>query len=249
MNKEIKTTKNYDQFTFMDDNRKINRLKVEKLKKSMAKNGFIRVPIVVNDRNEVIDGQHRLEAAKSLELALHYFSAGRMGIEETRVLNMNGDVWKNKEHLHTYMVREKKEYPDSHEEQPYHQFSYIRKTYKLHFQIILTLIGIHDYAVGGELFKEGNLKIDNFSKLEKDAEYIHSMKDYHEWWKNRAFMAAMCIVMSQRSFNRDRWVRKAALNRAKLYRCTNKTDYVSRIEWVYNWNERKKVTFKRTVNG
>jgi len=249
MNREIKTTKNYDQFTYMDDNRKISSLKVENLKKSMAKNGYIPVPIVVNYKNEVIDGQHRLEAAKSLKMALHYFSAGRMGIEETRVLNMNGTPWKNKEHLHTYMVREKKEHPDSYENQPYHQFSHIKNTYKLHFQIILTLIGIHDFAVGGELFKEGKLRINNFSKLEEDAKYIHSMKDYHEWWKNRPFMTAMCIIMSQHIFNRDRWIRKVSLNRSKLYRCTNKTDYVGRIEWVYNWNERNKVTFKRIVNG
>jgi len=245
MIKEIKTTRNYDQFTFMDDNRKINHLKVEILKKSMAKDGYSPVPIVVNYKNEVIDGQHRLEAAKSLKLALHYFSAGRMGIEETRVLNQNGTPWKNKEHLHTYMVSEKKEYPDSYESKPYHQFNHIKKTYKLHFQIILTLIGIHDFTVGGELFKEGRLKINNFSKLEKDAKYIHSMKDYHEWWRNRPFMAAMCMVMSQRIFDRDRWIRKVSLNRAKLHRATNKTDYIGHIERVYNWNARNKVTFKR----
>ena len=247
MTKEIRKTKNYDQFIFMDDNRKINPTKVERLKKSMTKNGFIPVPIVVNNRNEVIDGQHRLEAAKSLNLALHYFSAGGMGIEETRVLNQNGTPWKNKEHLHTYMVREEKEYPDSYWDQPYHQFFHIQKTYKLHFQIILTLIGVHDFTVGSELFKEGRLKINNFSKLEKDAKYLHSMKDYHEWWRNRPFMAAMCVVMSQRIFNRDRWIRKVSLNRTKLYRCTNKTDYIGRIEWVYNWNDRNKVTFKRII--
>jgi hypothetical protein len=248
MVKEIRMTKNYGQFTLLEGNRNINRLKVERLKKSMA-NNYVPVPIIVNSKNEVIDGQHRLEAVKSLDLALHYYSMGRMGIEETRALNMNGTPWKNNDHLHSYMTREREEHPDSYQDLPYHQFFYIKNTYKLHFQIVLTLIGIHDFAVGGELFKEGRLKIDNFFKLEKDAKYIHSMKDHYDRWKNRPFMAAMCIVMSQRVFNRDKWIRKLSMNRAKMYRCTNKSDYVVCMEQIYNWNERNKVIFKRTVNG
>ena len=249
MSREIKTTRNYEQFTLLDGNRKINHLKVEKLKKSMM-NNYVPAPIIVNNKNEIIDGQHRFEAIKSLNLALYYCSIGRIGIEETRVLNMNGVPWKNKEHLHSYMTKEKKEYPDYYQGRPYHQFHYIQTAYKIHFQVIMTLIHDSPYlSRHGELFKEGKLRIHNFAKLENDAKFINSMKDYHKKWRNRFFQNAMSTIMSQSEFSRERWMRKMSMRHAKLLRNTTKTDYINNMEEVYNWQERVKVTFNRQING
>lgn len=63
---EIKRTNNYDMFKRLEGNRFVDPKKVNKLKKSINEVGYISNPIIVNEKMEVIDGQHRLEALKEL---------------------------------------------------------------------------------------------------------------------------------------------------------------------------------------
>lgn len=70
-NNTIYQSKNYDKFRFLESNRMVDFRHVRRLKKSIADIGLIE-PIVVNDRLEVIDGQHRLQALKELDEPVTY---------------------------------------------------------------------------------------------------------------------------------------------------------------------------------
>ena len=56
---QVKETKNYSMFTTIGGNRPLNELHLNRLKKSMEEELLIS-PIIVNEKHEVIDGQHRL---------------------------------------------------------------------------------------------------------------------------------------------------------------------------------------------
>ena len=43
--------------------------------------------------NEFVDGQHRLQAQKELNLPTYYIKNKGYGIEETRILNQNTNNW------------------------------------------------------------------------------------------------------------------------------------------------------------
>jgi hypothetical protein len=59
----IYVTRDYDRFTYYEGNRSINPSKVKNLLKSFNERHYP-VPIVVDEKMQVLEGQHRLESAK-----------------------------------------------------------------------------------------------------------------------------------------------------------------------------------------
>ena len=70
-NFQIKTTSNYNIFLHVIGNREINKANVNRLKESIKDIG-LQVPILVNQNKAVVDGQHRLQALKELNLPVSY---------------------------------------------------------------------------------------------------------------------------------------------------------------------------------
>ena len=68
----MEKTRNYGKFSFLGLNRKLNRRCINALKNSIAKNGYIGSPILVNERFEILDGQHRFVALKEAGMEIPY---------------------------------------------------------------------------------------------------------------------------------------------------------------------------------
>ena len=72
----IHTTKDYDKFKITKGNRTMDIAHKDKLKESMKIDDILSLrPILIRENGEVIDGQHRLTAAKELGLEIHYMIA------------------------------------------------------------------------------------------------------------------------------------------------------------------------------
>ena len=69
---QIHSTGDLSVFKILDGNRNINLGNVDRLVKSIEENGFLQMPIIVNENYEVIDGQHRLMAAKKINSIIYY---------------------------------------------------------------------------------------------------------------------------------------------------------------------------------
>ena len=70
----IVETTNYEQFKFLQANRMLDESKIKKLQREISLHG-LKVPIMVNEKHQIIDGQHRLIACKKLKTPLKYFVA------------------------------------------------------------------------------------------------------------------------------------------------------------------------------
>lgn len=57
------TTKDYSKFKHLEGNRNIVKPHLKRLKASMEKN-YLFSPILINEKHEIIDGQHRFEVCK-----------------------------------------------------------------------------------------------------------------------------------------------------------------------------------------
>ena len=66
----MKTT-NYDMFKFMEGNRQTNSSNLNQIIESMKEKQLI-IPITVNEKFEIIDGQHRFKACKYLGLPVYF---------------------------------------------------------------------------------------------------------------------------------------------------------------------------------
>lgn len=86
-------TKDYRQFKRLEGNRAVPQSRINKIKQSIQNVGYVQSPIVVNDKMEIIDGQGRVEALKSLELPVDYIVVNGIGINECRAMNINQSNW------------------------------------------------------------------------------------------------------------------------------------------------------------
>ena len=67
----IQTTRNYAMFKLIGGNRELNHINLKRLEVSMSETPLVSI-IMVNERNEIIDGQHRFEVCKRLGLPINY---------------------------------------------------------------------------------------------------------------------------------------------------------------------------------
>ena len=66
---QVHTTTDYFLFKPIDGNRNKNLLHINRLKKSMSENYLFTV-IIVNEKYEIIDGQHRFDVIQDLKHSL-----------------------------------------------------------------------------------------------------------------------------------------------------------------------------------
>lgn len=70
----IYSTRKYDKFSYIEGNRKPTHDHVRQLIGSFSDNNSLVAtrPVLVNDKFQVIDGQHRFEACRALDLPIYY---------------------------------------------------------------------------------------------------------------------------------------------------------------------------------
>lgn len=91
---EIHKTTKYERFKFINSNRTVNHAHVLALSRSIQGNNLLeRRPIEVNEKMEVIDGQHRLEAAKLLKLPIYYMVIEGFSAQDIITLNTVVKIW------------------------------------------------------------------------------------------------------------------------------------------------------------
>lgn len=92
---EIQSTTNYGKFKIMGGNRAVDYNHVKRLKREMEYNPSLleAAPILVNEHNFVIDGQHRLKAAEELQLPVSYIVKSGLSIEAARHMNVTQKRW------------------------------------------------------------------------------------------------------------------------------------------------------------
>lgn len=97
----VRATTNYDMFSMFSDNRDLKEPNVLKIVTSFKK-GKIDSPIIVNEEYKVVDGQHRLEAAKRLGVPIAYIVIPGLTIEDCRRMNAFSSVWNTLTYIDSY---------------------------------------------------------------------------------------------------------------------------------------------------
>lgn len=99
----LKTT-DYDMFSFNEANRPLIKQHVDKLKKAIQERSLLEInPIIVNKQLQVMDGQHRLEAAKQLGVEVFYIITEEDDVMQT--LNINSRKWSTKDFLRYHATK------------------------------------------------------------------------------------------------------------------------------------------------
>lgn len=98
---KIYETTSYDVFSFITGNRDLNENKVNQLAGEIKTNGLL-MPIMVNGKYQVIDGQHRLMACRKINVPVQYFIRENATVETAANVNMAGSNWQNEDWINKY---------------------------------------------------------------------------------------------------------------------------------------------------
>lgn len=98
-------TSNYSWFKKFDWNRKTEDIHIRRLIQSYEEIGQIPIPIVVTSEGQIIDGQHRFEAAKEVGLPIYYIINDNITAEQCEKLNIISSKWKVADKIHSRAER------------------------------------------------------------------------------------------------------------------------------------------------
>lgn len=106
----VKTT-DYSSFKLIMSNREIDEKHVRKLVKSIQRKNLLFVrPLIVNDKMQLIDGQHRLAAAKEVKADVYYLKVTGLTKADIAVLNTAQKNWTAMDFINFYAVEGNEHY-------------------------------------------------------------------------------------------------------------------------------------------
>lgn len=211
----------YNSFGNMTENRDVKQSHVNKLVESIKNKDMLRYnPILVNDSMDIIDGQHRLEAARKLKKPIYYITARDLNSNDMQTLNNVSKHWSLSDYVESYVIKGNKDY------------IYLKdfsKSYGLTLTISMYLLGDNSGRACSNV-KTGNFKAKNKASAVEIASFISGLNSTFSHYKQRTFIYSMISVW-KKTFCKDRL--KSVLDRG-VKKCATKSDYVTEIQINYN---------------
>jgi len=245
----VNSTNDYSIFDAIEGNRVVNQLHVERLKTSFAKS-YLMSPILVNDKYQIIDGQHRFNAAKALNLPIHFIVANGYGLREVQTLNTNMKNWKKEDYLHAYCDLGYEEYLKMKQfMQDFPDFG-IAVAEQLLTNTVNGTNNRGTIKIQGKTrgvlrhFQEGELRIPDLLLAYDNAEKIMMFKPYYDGFNRNVFVASMIGMFKHQNYNHSQMIQKVKNNPTALTHCSNVTQYKILIEEIYNFRSREKVSLR-----
>lgn len=224
----VYTTRNYNIFKTIKGNRVVNENWVIQLAEHIEAKD-LRVPVEVTRNLEVIDGQHRIEARKLLEIDVPYIIINADSLADVQTLNNDRKKWNNTDYLESFITRGN---------QHYVELKSFRQTYGLPLNVSLGLLmnGLETGPLStNEIFKAGQFEV-RYKKVAVDvAEKLASLDGIFPKWKTHAFSITVVQLLRTPSFSWDRFMQKIKARPNMLRQCATREDYVDAVEKLYNF--------------
>lgn len=232
--KTVCTTTDYTQFRQIDGNRSLNKMHLNRIKTSMAER-YLFSPIIVNERFEIIDGQHRYLAAKDLELPLHYIVCDGYGLNEVHRLNQVSKTWSCEDYLAGYSELG---YPD------YIKYKEYKSKYKFGHNECMALLTNMSHKSTVQPFYAGQFKIRDYDSAIAMTEKIVAIEPYYRGIRRRAFVYAFLRLMKNPNFAYSEFMQKLESQPTALVDCATAEQFISLIEEIYNYRRRVKINLR-----
>jgi hypothetical protein len=206
-------------------------------------------PIIVNERMEVIDGQHRLEASKASGVPVRYIVVPGYGLEEVQRLNASSSNWTKMDYLESYAKMGVPAYVTMLDFMRRHKvFSLLPCEILLTQRFSGSNNGITERAEGRQgkvkLFEAGKMQIADLEKAERMAGEIKELANIFDHYNTATFVNAYLNVCKKDVFNPTQFIEKCHSFPQLLEPKINVSGYIEMIEDVYNFRSRNKVSLK-----
>tara|TARA_Y100001963_G_scaffold139598_1_gene205592 strand:+ start:173 stop:904 length:732 start_codon:yes stop_codon:yes gene_type:complete len=227
-------TNDYSLFSKLDGNRNINEAHSFRLKKSIKEESLC-VPIIVNEKYEIIDGQHRFSCWKDLKYPVYYIIVEGYSLKQVQRINATSMNWKLMDYADSYCDLGNKHYC---------KYKEFKARYSLGDYESIAMLQGNENGSGKnfEKFRNGLFQVKRWRKACNEADQIIRVSEFYDGYKRRPFVFALLKFLSNDKFDFNRMLRKIKLNPATLVDCTNKEQYMILLERMYNYNQSDKIS-------
>jgi hypothetical protein len=252
VNKVYKTN-DLSIFNQIEGNRPPNPQHIRRLSQSIKDNGLLCNPILVNEKMEVIDGQHRLLAAKDAKSEIYYVILKGYDLKEVHALNLNQKNWTKKDFMNGYAEMGIESYIKLKQFLKKYNCFNLTSCIQLCSQVSGSSTGTmaNKYKEvktinQREVFEEGTWVGKSFEKGEEIAEKILLLKNYYSGYNRNGFVSAIISLIMYKGdvFDFNEFMHKVRLQPTALVDCTNVGSYKALIEDIYNYRTRNKVNLR-----
>lgn len=233
MHTSVMKTQNYEMFRFMDGNRKTNSTNLNQIIESMREKQLV-IPITVNERFEIIDGQHRFKACQYLGLPVYYIMQQGYTIDDVIRANVNGGrKWFDADYLNRYCKLGS---------EPYIKIKKIIEDFNITTNDYIKLLAKFQGKISTQVkreFREGNVDSQGQDSVISFLMAIESFKDF-QYYKNSNFIFAFLELYLRSDYDHNVMERKISNNIHNLTKRTSKDDYLSLLcNKIYSYGATK----------
>ena len=237
-------------FNQIKGNRPPNPKHIKNLSNSIKQNGVLQSPIIVNENYDVIDGQHRLLAAKQSKSSIYYIIVDGYNLNEVQLLNLNQKNWSKEDFMNGYA------------DMGIEAYVKLRSFYNRNREFSLTnciamcsnltnaYSNTRAYATKVKtssevkVFEEGTWEGKDFELAQINADRIKRIKPYYTAIRKPSFVATFLDLLSNPSFNYEEFMHKLNVSTIQLDDRSNVKQYKLLIEEIYNYKRRDKVNLR-----
>lgn len=234
----IVSTKKYSQFKNILGNRQLSKEHIHALSVEIQRNNLLEVcPVIVNEKMEVIDGQHRLEAAKRLGIPVPYVKVSGLGIEHVVRMNTSQKKWMMKDYVRLHMDLGNQHYIDLNDFVEEHKLS-------LHQGIGLLSNQSYNTSKVND-FREGRWEITSYDRAIEVVEVMKEMRPKMRTtliYRNEAFSSAVVKTLSileKNGESADLLVEKTKAVPQSIDFSHRVRDYLKQLEEIINFGKGK----------
>lgn len=240
----ILSTRDYYLFKEIKGNRGKKPAHIRRLIQAF-KEIFLICPILVNEKFEIIDGQHRYEAAKATGMPIIYYIVKGYGLTEVKVLNSNSSDWKKREFLESQCQLGNKHYMLLNQFwKDFPQFSFMNIC-----QMASNKHNVNNYKESKsnpfeKSFESGSFEFKDPASAYQIARQITDFKEYFEYYNSNRFVPACITIFKSKNYNHLEMIKKLKSCPIRLVKMAEGNQYVNLLEEIFNWRRNPKVSLK-----
>lgn len=218
----VMATTDYKMFSFIEGNRKVNSTNLNQIIQSMKEKQLI-IPILVNEKMQIIDGQHRFSACEYLKLPVYFIIQNGYGVEEVIRANVNGGrKWYDSDYLNKYCLLK---------DDRYLKIKKITEDFEVNlhdFLKLLATIQSKKINVTKREFREGKV---NLLGVELLTTFLTNLEDFKKFrhYKSSNFISAFTRLYFREDYQHSHMVKKFNTNYPNLTKQTSSNDYLATL--------------------
>lgn len=225
----ITSTKDYNLFRTIEGNRKLNKAHVRAMIDTLSERPHLIAlnPILVNKDYGVIDGQHRLEATKSLGKPVYYIKADQLTLEDVQSLNAASKNWTPVDFAKSFALLGNQNYQD------YLDF---KGEFGLNHDVLLDYLTL-GATMTSKMFKNGEFKMADKERVRKLCTDLCDTGQYYDnpkKHKKRSYALAFHRLWDLPGYDHERMIHKLLTSRKKMPDYSTPQEYLVELVKRYN---------------